>query len=77
METKQVAFSGVGDIVKAHRRFKHRVEEHVYLGCQIDANEEIPGDAEIYINKDSRFRVLVLSTGGLGSELPGYELPTI
>ena len=28
MEARQVAFSVVGDIAKAHRRFKHRVEEH-------------------------------------------------
>ena len=44
MEAKQVAFSVVGDIAKAHRRFKHRVEEHGYLGCQIDSSEEIEGD---------------------------------
>ena len=36
----------VGDISKAHRRFKHREEEHGYLGCQIDASEEIPVDPE-------------------------------
>ena len=30
MEARQVAFSVVGDIAKAHRRFKHQVEEHVY-----------------------------------------------
>ena len=37
MEAKQVAFSVVGDISKAHQRFKHREEEHGYLRCQIDA----------------------------------------
>ena len=37
MEARQVAFSVVGDIAKAHRRFKHWVEEHGYLGCQKDA----------------------------------------
>ena len=42
MEAKQVAFSVVGDIAKAHRRFKHQVEEHGYLGCQIDSREEVP-----------------------------------
>ena len=44
MEARQVAFSVVGDIAKAHRRFKHRVEEHGYLGCQINSSEEITGD---------------------------------
>ena len=38
MEAKQVAFSVVGDISKAHRRFKNREEEHGYVGCQIDAS---------------------------------------
>ena len=42
IEAKQVAFSVVGDIAKAHRRFKHRVEEHGYLGCQIDTSKDIP-----------------------------------
>ena len=36
----------VGDIAKAHRRFKHREEEHGYLGCQIDNVEEIEGDPD-------------------------------
>ena len=39
MEARQVAFSVVGDIAKAHRRFKQRVAEHGYLG----SSEEIPG----------------------------------
>ena len=58
MEAKQVASSVVGDISKAHRRFKHREEEHGYLGCQIDASEEIPGDPAsqvAYINKVGTF----------------------
>ena len=37
MEAREVAFSVVDDIAKAHLRFKHREEEHGYLGCQIDA----------------------------------------
>ena len=37
MEARQVAFSVVGDIAKAHRRFKHQVEEHGHLGYQIDS----------------------------------------
>ena len=44
MEARQVAFSVVGDIAKAHRRFKHRVEEHGYPGCQIDSRKEVEGD---------------------------------
>ena len=60
MEARQVAFSVVGDIAKAHRRFKHRVEEHGYLGCQIDSREEIEGDPEsqtVYVNKVGTFGV--------------------
>ena len=60
MEARQVAFSVVGDISKAHRRFKHREEEHGYLGCQIDASEEIQGDPDsqtIYVNKVGTFGV--------------------
>ena len=33
------AFSVVGDIAKAHRRFKHAAKEHGYLACQVDAQE--------------------------------------
>ena len=60
MEARQVAYSVVGDIAKAHWRFKHRLEEHGYLGCQIDASEEIPGDPEshtVYVNKVGTFGV--------------------
>ena len=46
MEAREVAFSVVGDIAKAHRRFKHWEEEHGYLGCQIDTKEEIEGDPD-------------------------------
>ena len=31
MEARQIAFSVLGDISKAHRRFKHCEEEHGYL----------------------------------------------
>ena len=60
MEARQVAFSVVGGIAEAHRRFKQWVEEHGYLGCQIDASEEIPGDPEsqtVYVNKVGTFGV--------------------
>ena len=43
-EAGEVAFSVVGDIAKAHRRFKHAAKEHGYLACQVDAEEETPGD---------------------------------
>ena len=59
MEARQVAFSVVGDIAKAHHRFKHRVEEHGYLGCQIDSREEVEGDPEsqTVVNKVGTFGV--------------------
>ena len=60
MEAREVAFSVVGDIAKAHRRFKYREEEHGYLGCQIDAKEEIAGDPNsqtVYVNKVGTFGV--------------------
>ena len=56
MEAREVAFSVVGD----HRRFKHREEEHGYLGCQIENVEEIEGDADsqtVYVNKVGTFGV--------------------
>ena len=60
MEARQIAFSVLAETSKAHRRFKHREEEHGYLGCQIDASEEIPGDPEsqiVYVNKVDTFGV--------------------
>ncbi|CAE7794108.1 unnamed protein product [Symbiodinium sp. CCMP2456] len=44
-EAGEVAFSVVGDIAKAHRRFKHAAKEHGYLACQVDAEEET-----VYVN---------------------------
>ena len=64
MEARQVAFSVVGDISKAHRRFKHREEEHGCLGCQIDASEEIP---VIRILEPSESPVLLLVDQDFGS----------
>ena len=75
MEAREVAFPVVGDIAKAHRRFKHREEEHGYLGCQIDTKEEIEGDLDsqtVYVNKVGT----ALVTGGRGSRPPGYGRPT-
>ena len=37
----------------AHRRFKHAAKEHGYLACQVDAEEETPGDPAsqtVYVN---------------------------
>ena len=48
----------VGDIAKAHRRYKHAAKEHGYLACQVDAKEEVPGDPAsqtVYINKVGTF----------------------
>ena len=43
----------MGDIAKAHRRYKHAAKEHGYLACQVDAKEEVPGDPAsqtVYVN---------------------------
>ena len=48
-----MAFSIVGDVAKAHRRFKHAAKEHGYLACQVDAEEETSGDPAsqtVYVN---------------------------
>ena len=52
-EAGEVAFSVVGDIAKAHRRFKHAAKEHGYLACQVDAEEETPANPAsqtVYVN---------------------------
>ena len=41
-EEGETAFSVVGDIAKAHRRYKHSAKEHGYLACQVDTKEEVP-----------------------------------
>ena len=54
MERGEVAFSIVGDISKAHRRFKHSEDEQGFLGCQLG----IPGEEDIvYVNKVGTFGV--------------------
>ena len=54
MERGEVAFSIVGDISKAHRRFKHSEDEQGFLGCQLG----IPGDdSTVYVNKVGTFGV--------------------
>ena len=40
-EEGETAFSVVGDIAKAHRRYKHSAKEHGYLACQVDTKEEL------------------------------------
>ncbi|CAE8738786.1 unnamed protein product, partial [Polarella glacialis] len=47
-----VLFSVLGDVCKAHRRFKYLEEEHGYLACQVD-----PKDDLIYVNKVGTFGV--------------------
>ena len=57
-EEGETAFSVVGDIAKAHRRYKHAAKEHGYLACQVDAKEEVPGDAAsqtVYVNQVGTF----------------------
>ena len=39
MDRKEIPFSIVGDIKKAHRRFKHLAKEQGFLACQLDARE--------------------------------------
>ena len=50
MERGEVAFSVMGDISKAYRRFKHCEEEHGFLGCQIDESSDV-----VYVNKAGAF----------------------
>ena len=60
----EIAFSVVGYISKAHRRYKHQECEHGYMGCQIDMEETIPGDPDsqiVYVNKVGTFGLLVAS----------------
>ena len=57
-EEGETAFSVVGDIAKAHRRYKHAAKEHGYLACQVDAKEEVPGDPAsqtVYVNQVGTF----------------------
>ena len=57
-EEGETAFSVVGDIAKAHRRYKHAAKEHGYLACQVDAKEEVSGDPAsqtVYVNKVGTF----------------------
>ena len=52
-EEGETAFSVVGDIAKAHRRYKHSAKEHGYLACQVDTKEEVAGDPAsqtVYVN---------------------------
>ena len=54
----------MGDIAKAHRRYKHSPKEHGYLACQVDTKEEVPGDPAsqtVYVNLVGTFG---LSSGG-------------
>ena len=39
MDRKEIPFSMVGDIKKAHRRFKHLAKEQGLLACQLDSRE--------------------------------------
>ena len=51
---KEIAYSVVGDISKAHRRYKHQASEHGFMGCQIDGEETVDGDPDsqiVYVNK--------------------------
>ena len=58
-ERDEVAFSVVGDISKAHRRFKHSADEHGFLACQLETgNDKEESDNDIvYVNKVGAFGV--------------------
>ena len=58
--SKKVAFSVVGDIAKAHRRYRHQSKEHGFLGCQVNLDEEVPGDPAaqtVYVNLVGTFGI--------------------
>ena len=60
MDRKEVPFSIVGDIKKAHRRFKHLAKEHGFLACQLDSPDGPEGQLDescVYINKVGTFGV--------------------
>ena len=60
MDKKERPFSIVGDIKKAHRRFKHLAKEQGFLACQLDARDGPAGqldDSCVYINKVGTFGV--------------------
>ena len=60
MDRKEVPFSIVGDIKKAHRRFKHLAKEHGFLACQLDSPDGPKKQLDescVYINKVGTFGV--------------------
>ena len=60
MDRKERPFSIVGDIKKAHRRFKHLAKEQGFLACQLDARDGPVGQLDnscVYINKVGSFGV--------------------
>ena len=60
MDRKAGPFSIVGDIKKAHRRFKHLAKEQGFLACQLDARDGPVGQLDnscVYINKLGTFGV--------------------
>ena len=55
---KEIAYSVVGDISKAHRRYKHQASEHGFMGCQTDGEETVDGDPDsqiVYVSKLGTF----------------------
>ena len=60
MERKEFPFLIVGDIKKAHRRFKHLRKERGFLACQLDSRdgpEDQLDDSCVYVNKVGAFGV--------------------
>ncbi|CAE7693021.1 DSK1, partial [Symbiodinium necroappetens] len=53
IDENRVAFSVVGDISKAHRRYKHQPSEHGFMGCQLSTEETVPENPDsqlVYVN---------------------------
>ena len=60
MDRKERPFSIVGDIKKAHRRFKHLAKQQGFLACQLDARDGPVGQLDnscVCINKVGTFGV--------------------
>ncbi|OLP80386.1 hypothetical protein AK812_SmicGene39223 [Symbiodinium microadriaticum] len=62
-EEGETAFSVVGDIAKAHRRYKHSAKEHGYLACQVDTKAS-----------EARYLVGRVAKGDPGKVIAALEL---
>ena len=51
-KARDVVFSLTGDFGKAHRRFKHRKDEHGFLACKVVEEEDV-----VYVNQVGTFGI--------------------